>query len=296
MMNEGDDGDMGVGEAPAIASLVSSIPCPLPAVIDEVGQQPIDLVSPLIPTVGAVGGHGDGGVVSEEARAPLVARVALRPQPTDGLGQPPSSLVVPVSGVDGGGGKDGSHGCRSFANDAQGFESFDLVLDLLIRFRVSGILILAGDLLAMVLLGRVAWWLRDPCWSEVLHDDATSLACSPATTLEPWFFHLQRDRAGLVRRFLAVDISSSFVSMSPPPSGSPSPLLPDGGESDAGTATRTWLMTKRARCLLSGSVPPSGLLCLMARLLGLLVFGCVSALFGLDDECLGWFVYGSVVA
>ncbi|GAB2268463.1 hypothetical protein Dimus_003421 [Dionaea muscipula] len=119
MMNEGDDGVMGAGEAPAIASLVSSIPCPLPAVIDEVGQQPIDLVSPLIPTVGAVGGHGDGGVVSEEARAPPVARVALRTQPTDGLGHPPSSPVVPVSGVDGGGGKDGSHGCRSYANVVQ---------------------------------------------------------------------------------------------------------------------------------------------------------------------------------
>ncbi|GAB2299761.1 hypothetical protein Dimus_033814, partial [Dionaea muscipula] len=102
MMNEGDDEVLGAVEAPATASRVSSSPFPLPAVIDEVGQQPIDLVSPLFPTVVAIGGHGNGGVVREEARAPPVAREALRPQPTDGLRHPPSSPVVPVSGVDGG--------------------------------------------------------------------------------------------------------------------------------------------------------------------------------------------------
>ncbi|GAB2271167.1 hypothetical protein Dimus_006011 [Dionaea muscipula] len=52
-------------------------------------------------------GIDDIGVVSEEARVPQVARGALRPQPTDGLRQPPLSPVVPVSGVDGGLGMDG---------------------------------------------------------------------------------------------------------------------------------------------------------------------------------------------
>ncbi|GAB2302384.1 hypothetical protein Dimus_036398 [Dionaea muscipula] len=51
-----------------------------------------------------------GGWVREEARVSPVVREALRSQPTDGLRQPPSSPVVPVSGVESGDGKDGSHG------------------------------------------------------------------------------------------------------------------------------------------------------------------------------------------
>ncbi|GAB2278866.1 hypothetical protein Dimus_013540 [Dionaea muscipula] len=52
----------------------------------------------------------DGGMVSEEARVSPVVREALRPQPTDGLRQPPSSPMVPVSGAVGGVGKDDSFG------------------------------------------------------------------------------------------------------------------------------------------------------------------------------------------
>ncbi|GAB2290415.1 hypothetical protein Dimus_024693 [Dionaea muscipula] len=64
-------------------------------------------------------GLGDGGSVSEEVWFTPTAREALRLQPIDGLRQPPSSSavpesgvapVVPVRGVDGGGGK-----VRSFA-------------------------------------------------------------------------------------------------------------------------------------------------------------------------------------
>ncbi|GAB2294999.1 hypothetical protein Dimus_029187 [Dionaea muscipula] len=51
------------------------------------------------------GGHAEGGMVSEEARAPPVVREAMRPQPTDGLRQSPLPPVLPVSGADGGLGK-----------------------------------------------------------------------------------------------------------------------------------------------------------------------------------------------
>ncbi|GAB2274246.1 hypothetical protein Dimus_009011 [Dionaea muscipula] len=47
-------------------------------------------------------GHCGGGVVSEEERVLSVARGALRPQPVDGLRQPLSSPVEPVSIVEGG--------------------------------------------------------------------------------------------------------------------------------------------------------------------------------------------------
>ncbi|GAB2273698.1 hypothetical protein Dimus_008479, partial [Dionaea muscipula] len=96
----------------------------------------------LLPRISGVVGLCGGGVVSEEGRVLLVARGALRPQPadglrqplsppvepmrvverpqpTDGLRQPHSSPVVPLSGADGGGGKDDSHGCRSYANVVQ---------------------------------------------------------------------------------------------------------------------------------------------------------------------------------
>ncbi|GAB2302389.1 hypothetical protein Dimus_036403 [Dionaea muscipula] len=48
-----------------------------------------------------------GGLVRDDARVSPVVREALRSQPTDGLRQPPSSPVVPVSGVESGDGKDG---------------------------------------------------------------------------------------------------------------------------------------------------------------------------------------------
>ncbi|GAB2278817.1 hypothetical protein Dimus_013491 [Dionaea muscipula] len=58
---------------------------------------------------------GDG-TVSEEGRVSPVAREALRPQPADGLRQPPSSLVDPVISVEGGGGPGGGCGGRSYAH------------------------------------------------------------------------------------------------------------------------------------------------------------------------------------
>ncbi|GAB2290442.1 hypothetical protein Dimus_024721 [Dionaea muscipula] len=60
-----------------------------------------------------------GGMVSEEGRVLPVAREALRPQPTDGLRQPSSVPVEPVSGVSGGGGHDGCFGGRSYAHVVQ---------------------------------------------------------------------------------------------------------------------------------------------------------------------------------
>ncbi|GAB2297587.1 hypothetical protein Dimus_031681 [Dionaea muscipula] len=64
-------------------------------------------------------GLGDGGLVSEEVRVTSVTREALRSQPTDGLRQPPSPPAVPVSGVEGGVGMDGTSGCRSYAHVVQ---------------------------------------------------------------------------------------------------------------------------------------------------------------------------------
>ncbi|GAB2296363.1 hypothetical protein Dimus_030484 [Dionaea muscipula] len=54
---------------------------------------------PLIPLSCGTVGMGDGGLVSEEARASPVAREALRSQPTNGLQHPPSSTVVPGSSL-----------------------------------------------------------------------------------------------------------------------------------------------------------------------------------------------------
>ncbi|GAB2296359.1 hypothetical protein Dimus_030480 [Dionaea muscipula] len=57
-----------------------------------------------------------GGMVSEEGRVLPMAREALRPQPIDGLRQPSSASVVPVSVVDSGGGQDGCSRGRSYAH------------------------------------------------------------------------------------------------------------------------------------------------------------------------------------
>ncbi|GAB2302954.1 hypothetical protein Dimus_036951 [Dionaea muscipula] len=49
--------------------------------------------------IGGSSVQGNGGLVTEEARVSPLVREALRSYPTDGLQQPPSSLVVPVSGA-----------------------------------------------------------------------------------------------------------------------------------------------------------------------------------------------------
>ncbi|GAB2278843.1 hypothetical protein Dimus_013517, partial [Dionaea muscipula] len=56
-----------------------------------------------IPSIGVSTGRVGDGLVSEVGRVSPVAREALRPQPTDGLRQPPSSPVDPVIGTEGGG-------------------------------------------------------------------------------------------------------------------------------------------------------------------------------------------------
>ncbi|GAB2302766.1 hypothetical protein Dimus_036760, partial [Dionaea muscipula] len=86
---------------------------------------------PLLPLSCDSVGLCDGGLVSEEARVSPVAREALRLQPTDGLRQPPSSPVVPVSGAEGGVGKDGTYGCRSFAHVVQADRRADVELSYL---------------------------------------------------------------------------------------------------------------------------------------------------------------------
>ncbi|GAB2280925.1 hypothetical protein Dimus_015541 [Dionaea muscipula] len=73
----------------------------------------------LLPLSCGIVGMGDGGLVREEARVSPVVREALRSRPCDGLRQPPSSPVVLVSGAEGGVGKGGSHGCRSYAHIVQ---------------------------------------------------------------------------------------------------------------------------------------------------------------------------------
>ncbi|GAB2299475.1 hypothetical protein Dimus_033542 [Dionaea muscipula] len=61
-----------------------------------------------------------GGMVSEEGRAlPVAGGGALRPQPTDGLRQPLSCPVEPVSAVAGGVGLDGRSDVRSYAHVVQ---------------------------------------------------------------------------------------------------------------------------------------------------------------------------------
>ncbi|GAB2283823.1 hypothetical protein Dimus_018310, partial [Dionaea muscipula] len=71
-----------------------------------VGRNNLWAVSPLCESSfpffgGSVGRVGDG-LVSEEGRVSPVAREALRPQPADGLRQPPSSPVDPVIGAESG--------------------------------------------------------------------------------------------------------------------------------------------------------------------------------------------------
>ncbi|GAB2275968.1 hypothetical protein Dimus_010713 [Dionaea muscipula] len=83
---------------------------------------PTDLVSynlPCVPSLfSADETASDGGFVREELRVSPKAGGALRPRPTDGLWQPPWSLVEPVSErVE----KDkGTHGCASDARKDQG--------------------------------------------------------------------------------------------------------------------------------------------------------------------------------
>ncbi|GAB2275914.1 hypothetical protein Dimus_010660, partial [Dionaea muscipula] len=70
---------------------------------------------PLIPPIVGSG----GGTVSEEVRVLPVVREAMRPQPTDGLRQPSSAPVEPVSVVESRGGQDGLSGGRSYAHVVQ---------------------------------------------------------------------------------------------------------------------------------------------------------------------------------
>ncbi|GAB2283952.1 hypothetical protein Dimus_018433 [Dionaea muscipula] len=67
----------------------------------------------LLPRLSDDVGIYGGGLVSEEGRVLPVARGALRSQPTDGLRQPLSSPVEPVSVVAGGVSQDGRSGGRS---------------------------------------------------------------------------------------------------------------------------------------------------------------------------------------
>ncbi|GAB2266108.1 hypothetical protein Dimus_001132, partial [Dionaea muscipula] len=102
---------VGAGLAVADGSLVEEYlraESLIPGVVRPVVAMPTSV--PLSPLSCGRGGLGEGGVVSEEARVPQVAREALRSQPTDWLQRLPSSPVVPVSGVDCGVGKDGSGG------------------------------------------------------------------------------------------------------------------------------------------------------------------------------------------
>ncbi|GAB2283822.1 hypothetical protein Dimus_018309 [Dionaea muscipula] len=73
----------------------------------------------LFPRLSDVGDSCGGGTVSEEGRVLPVTRGALRPQPADGLRQPLSSPVEPVSVVEGGVGQDGHSGGRSYAHVVQ---------------------------------------------------------------------------------------------------------------------------------------------------------------------------------
>ncbi|GAB2296343.1 hypothetical protein Dimus_030466 [Dionaea muscipula] len=88
---------------------------PLAVGIDmPVAGVPILNVNPLL------SGHNNGGgLVSEEGQVLPVAREALRPQPTDGLRQPSSAPVEPVSGVEGEGGLEGCSRGRSYAHVVQ---------------------------------------------------------------------------------------------------------------------------------------------------------------------------------
>ncbi|GAB2278873.1 hypothetical protein Dimus_013547 [Dionaea muscipula] len=75
----------------------------------------------FLPRLNDVVGHCGGGTVREEDRVLRVTRGALRPQPADGLWQPLSSPVEPVSVVEGGVGQDGRSGGRSYAHVVQSF-------------------------------------------------------------------------------------------------------------------------------------------------------------------------------
>ncbi|GAB2303160.1 hypothetical protein Dimus_037156 [Dionaea muscipula] len=90
-------------DAPCVPVCLLSAAVPYANVVDD--------LSPSLCGGGLVLGHG--GPVSEEVRVTPAAREALRSQPTDGLRQPPSSPVLPVSGAEGGVGMDGKSGCRS---------------------------------------------------------------------------------------------------------------------------------------------------------------------------------------
>ncbi|GAB2302322.1 hypothetical protein Dimus_036336, partial [Dionaea muscipula] len=73
----------------------------------------------LSPLLGGSVSQVGVGLVSEEVRVLPMAREALRPQPTDGLRQPPSSSMKPVIGVEGGVGQDDRCGGRSYAHVVQ---------------------------------------------------------------------------------------------------------------------------------------------------------------------------------
>ncbi|GAB2303309.1 hypothetical protein Dimus_037304, partial [Dionaea muscipula] len=90
-MNEGDDGDVGADEVPGSASPVSSNSSSLPAMTDDLEQQPTALESSLSPTGVA---KADGRMVREEEVD--TAGAAVRPQSADGLRQPPRPSVEPL--------------------------------------------------------------------------------------------------------------------------------------------------------------------------------------------------------
>ncbi|GAB2302386.1 hypothetical protein Dimus_036400 [Dionaea muscipula] len=71
----------------------------------QVGDWP--LFDSSFPMLGGSMGRVGDGLVSEEGRVSPVAREALRPQPADGLRQPPSFPVDPVISVEGEGGHHG---------------------------------------------------------------------------------------------------------------------------------------------------------------------------------------------
>ncbi|GAB2270706.1 hypothetical protein Dimus_005577 [Dionaea muscipula] len=91
-------------------------------------------VDSLMPRLSDVVGLCGGGMVSEEGLVLPVARGALRPQPADGLRQPVSSPVEPVSVVEGGVGQDGCSGGRSYAHVVQVDRRADVKLSYLPPF------------------------------------------------------------------------------------------------------------------------------------------------------------------
>ncbi|GAB2286266.1 hypothetical protein Dimus_020685 [Dionaea muscipula] len=91
--------------------------------------------SSVIPLLGV-------GLVSEEGRVLPTTKEALRPQPTDGLRQPPSSSVKPVIGVEGGVGQDGRCGGRSYAYVVQVDRRADVELSYLTPVDVGNTIVI----------------------------------------------------------------------------------------------------------------------------------------------------------